>query len=348
MMVPKRSHTTTHDSTPRERKRPKRKSRTTITPASSPQAESSTSDSDKLWPARRIVEEKKEKRRLLYLIDWEGINPKTGKDYERSWQPRANVLPDLIKAWEAEKKRLKQAQKAQQTPTPQAAVNGKFANPSVAQIHQKSPSQTVQRQYRKRKHPLTVIPDSSSQASQPGLTSPSPAEPRQPESPSTHAARPTSVSVTGTDTSLLSSLSPSPIFEPCSPHNIEYEDVEALHDSPEVHVTQKSNFDPSEYPRFSQVHNSSSLPIESAISKTPQIVKFGPNAVIPDSQSGTAESSIDTTILEPARPFGSVEFTKDCPTGTAHEVSRLSTHQPGKMIFPITREGLAYLRLTKA
>jgi len=42
-------------------------------------------DSGDLFPARRILEEKTEDRKVFYLIDWEGVDPKTGLPYTPTW-----------------------------------------------------------------------------------------------------------------------------------------------------------------------------------------------------------------------------------------------------------------------
>jgi hypothetical protein len=41
--------------------------------------------SDELYSVRQILDEKTEDGRLFYLIDWEGIDPKTGRPYPPSW-----------------------------------------------------------------------------------------------------------------------------------------------------------------------------------------------------------------------------------------------------------------------
>lgn len=40
---------------------------------------------------------------MEYLVEWDGVDPKTGKPWENSWEPVQNMkAPDLVEAWEEE------------------------------------------------------------------------------------------------------------------------------------------------------------------------------------------------------------------------------------------------------
>ncbi|KAK4616068.1 hypothetical protein CLAFUW4_10622 [Fulvia fulva] len=51
-------------------------------------------DKDGQWPARRILDETKKS----YLIEWES-HPKTGEEFEPSWQPKWNANGALVREW---------------------------------------------------------------------------------------------------------------------------------------------------------------------------------------------------------------------------------------------------------
>jgi len=59
---------------------------------------SSHSSQGEVWQARAILEEKVIKGKKHYLIDWEGIDPTTGENYEPSWgnQPTRALLNDWL------------------------------------------------------------------------------------------------------------------------------------------------------------------------------------------------------------------------------------------------------------
>lgn len=60
---------------------------------------SSHSSQGQVWQARAILEEKVIKGKKYYLIDWEGIDPTTGQNYEPSWgdKPTKALLKDWLK-----------------------------------------------------------------------------------------------------------------------------------------------------------------------------------------------------------------------------------------------------------
>jgi len=60
-------------------------------------------DSDNMFRAEEILDEKMLKRGGQYLVKWAGIDPMTGEDWEPSWEPKQNVTDDLIKDWKSRK-----------------------------------------------------------------------------------------------------------------------------------------------------------------------------------------------------------------------------------------------------
>jgi hypothetical protein len=74
---------------------------------------SSASESDQLWEALCILNERRASRRGArkgareYLIKWIGIDPDTGRAWESSWEPEENANEALVASWEQEKARIK-------------------------------------------------------------------------------------------------------------------------------------------------------------------------------------------------------------------------------------------------
>jgi hypothetical protein len=66
------------------------------------------SSQGEVWQARAILEEKVIKGKKYYLIDWEGVDPTTGQNYEPSWgdQPTRALLNDWL---EKRKSRISQS-----------------------------------------------------------------------------------------------------------------------------------------------------------------------------------------------------------------------------------------------
>lgn len=60
-------------------------------------------DSQNLFDAEEILDEKILKRGGQYLVKWQGIDPMTGEDWPPSWEPKVNVTDDLINDWKARK-----------------------------------------------------------------------------------------------------------------------------------------------------------------------------------------------------------------------------------------------------
>ena len=96
---------------------------TTSAPSSSSSSNSSSSGSDsdsdsdkdeasnnseKEWEATRILVQRGQGFGLEYLIEWNGIDPSTGKRWEPSWEKAKYASETLRKSWEKEKARLAQ------------------------------------------------------------------------------------------------------------------------------------------------------------------------------------------------------------------------------------------------
>lgn len=54
---------------------------------------------DGYWPALEILNE----RKLDYLVNWDGLDPATGKAWAPSWTKKSEVTEDLIEVWKAKK-----------------------------------------------------------------------------------------------------------------------------------------------------------------------------------------------------------------------------------------------------
>lgn len=63
------------------------------------QVEEAEPGEDGYWPALEILGEKKHD----YLVNWDGINPETGRAWTPSWTRKSEVTEDLIEVWEAKK-----------------------------------------------------------------------------------------------------------------------------------------------------------------------------------------------------------------------------------------------------
>jgi hypothetical protein len=60
---------------------------------------------DQLWEADCILDERGETAKGEYLVKWVGQDPKTGENWEPTWERRDGVTPQLAKEWKARKKR---------------------------------------------------------------------------------------------------------------------------------------------------------------------------------------------------------------------------------------------------
>jgi hypothetical protein len=68
------------------------------------QAESDTEAGD-FYNVVAILQEKKS----MYLVQWEGTDPATGKDWDPSWVKKSDCTDDLIREWKAKKAKKKSA-----------------------------------------------------------------------------------------------------------------------------------------------------------------------------------------------------------------------------------------------
>lgn len=314
----KRKHTTTRESSPRMRKKPKTNTATTTTPLQ--QLVASDDEEPSQWLVRAIVEERRVRGRLQYLVDWES-HPKTGESYPPEWKFRRDVGDGLLEEWELEKARQKQVPQAS---APPAVLSSEATSSFEVQTHQEIQQQQPKRQVRKRR----VIDNSS----QPELATPRTNEPRsQPSSPVLQTVPGASVPVPEAESS--------PPFRPGSPPNSTlHVDDERLEGLPEVrvHVTREADFDPDEYQvglsqaLQSNFESSSHPRAVSYTGHTPTTARFGLHTVIPDSQSGTADSSINTTRLGSNRPSRHSDPTEDLPSSRFSEVRLFSSPQPRK------------------
>ncbi|KKY16209.1 putative chromo domain-like protein [Diplodia seriata] len=80
---------------------------------------------DDVYSARAIVDE----RHRHYLIAWEK-DPKTGEDFDDSWEPKSNVSKDLVAEWRQKKKMAPKQQEQQISKSPEKP-KGKVASQTV-------------------------------------------------------------------------------------------------------------------------------------------------------------------------------------------------------------------------
>ncbi|KAI0550789.1 hypothetical protein F4679DRAFT_193028 [Xylaria curta] len=90
-----RNHQTRHQDRPRRQSKPKKPKQKQT--KAEPEAE------EGWYSIRDIIDEKRERGHVLYLIDWEGTD-QNGRRYDPTWQPAANVTAAAINAWRDKKK----------------------------------------------------------------------------------------------------------------------------------------------------------------------------------------------------------------------------------------------------
>jgi hypothetical protein len=66
---------------------------------------SQTDDEDTLYNVEKILDEKGRK----FKVQWEGIDPATGKKWRPDWVWKTDCTDDLIADWKKEKERRKRA-----------------------------------------------------------------------------------------------------------------------------------------------------------------------------------------------------------------------------------------------
>ncbi|KAI1754573.1 hypothetical protein F4782DRAFT_528493 [Xylaria castorea] len=95
--VPERPPKETHDHRTRPRDQPRGQ------PKSKKPKQKAEPESGEGWfTIRDIIDEKIERGRILYLIDWEGTD-QNGRRYDPTWEPAANVTAVAINAWRDKK-----------------------------------------------------------------------------------------------------------------------------------------------------------------------------------------------------------------------------------------------------
>ena len=72
----------------------RRRTRLAYTNASEP-CQGNGLASEKFWAARRILEDNGSR----YLVEWEGIDPATGRSYKPTWEPHDFVTSALEAEW---------------------------------------------------------------------------------------------------------------------------------------------------------------------------------------------------------------------------------------------------------
>jgi hypothetical protein len=60
------------------------------------------------WDVKRILKEKPG----FYFVDWDGVDPATGKPWPPSWVAKTDCTGDLIQEWKATKEEAKAAKSA--------------------------------------------------------------------------------------------------------------------------------------------------------------------------------------------------------------------------------------------
>jgi hypothetical protein len=64
--------------------------------------------SETFWDVKRILKEKPG----FYFVDWDGVDPATGKPWPPSWVAKSDCTGDLIQEWKAAKRKKKEEAKA--------------------------------------------------------------------------------------------------------------------------------------------------------------------------------------------------------------------------------------------
>ncbi|KAI0457986.1 hypothetical protein F5B21DRAFT_58233 [Xylaria acuta] len=106
--VPERPPKETHDQRTRPRDRPARQPK-----PKKPKQKALPESGEGWFTIRDIIDEKIERGRILYLIDWEGTD-QDGRRYDPTWEPAANVTAVAINAWRDKKN--EEASKAADAP----------------------------------------------------------------------------------------------------------------------------------------------------------------------------------------------------------------------------------------
>lgn len=81
----------------------KRKRPTTHQKANKRQKVPSRDSSQELYAAKAILQERDAEEGKDYLVDWEGIDPETGRDWSPTWIPAENANEELTANWNKSK-----------------------------------------------------------------------------------------------------------------------------------------------------------------------------------------------------------------------------------------------------
>ncbi|KAI0196516.1 hypothetical protein EV127DRAFT_416736 [Xylaria flabelliformis] len=111
--VPERPRRQTHDHQTRPRDQPRGQPKPQPKPKKPKQKKAEPEAEEGWYTIRDIIDEKIERGRILYLIDWEGTD-QNGRRYDPTWEPAANVTAVAINAWRDKKN--EEASKAADAP----------------------------------------------------------------------------------------------------------------------------------------------------------------------------------------------------------------------------------------
>ncbi|KAL7625698.1 hypothetical protein AAE478_004919 [Parahypoxylon ruwenzoriense] len=84
------------------RRRHRERSRRTSKPNKRRSTQRAGPADDEWFTIRDIIDEKVERGKVYYLVDWEGID-RDGQPYQPSWEPKTNVTPKAVEDWRAKK-----------------------------------------------------------------------------------------------------------------------------------------------------------------------------------------------------------------------------------------------------
>ncbi|KAI2615937.1 hypothetical protein GGR54DRAFT_611589 [Hypoxylon sp. NC1633] len=111
--------------------KPKRRNSTNA----SDQVEDEAEEEDDEWfTIRDIIDEKIERGKRYYLIDWDGSD-KNGQPHKPSWEPKQNVTPVALKAW----RDIKAAKHKQKTPAANTAAADKTPSAQSSSSRERGP-----------------------------------------------------------------------------------------------------------------------------------------------------------------------------------------------------------------
>ncbi|RYP60926.1 hypothetical protein DL770_009887 [Monosporascus sp. CRB-9-2] len=92
-------------------------------------------DREDWWEIKDIIDERRHRGVVQYLVQWEGTDPGTGQPYEPGWEPSKNVTKAAINAWREKKKKKNNKAPPQDTnarqdaPDDSAVESTKDSNP---------------------------------------------------------------------------------------------------------------------------------------------------------------------------------------------------------------------------